>query len=1134
MKRKRIFIYLVICLLCSWFIYWYVTQKPNNPIRLAVAGPFSGPNQSLGQSMVQGVQQYIDTINQQGGIMGRPLVIDQFDDEENPEKAQSIALHIADQNYLCVIGHGYSACSRRAGIIYKRYGIPAITPISTNHHVTKDNPWYFRTIFSDQFQGVFLANYIQQVLHIKEVCIIQDSSDYSSDLTQIFKNALNPLNIKVVYHATIQTNQADNTNQMNQIIKDLSLAAYQNSLIFLSTHESIGIHIIQSIKHANYQNPILASDAFAVNLFKDGFKDTFNEKVKTGYYTDNMMVSCPIMFNMADKQTLLFKEEYENNYHQSPDWIAAFAYDAAKVACFAIQKSMPTWENQLISFQRASIQKNLSKIDNPGDAIPGVTGLTYFDSSGSALKPIYIGMYKNSQLIPAYTQLKPSFHIFEMARTNKSTDIITVDGIPMRRMHVVYTGMDVNEISDIQLLKKACTITANIWFRFQESIPLEDIIFLNALSPISLNSPIVTLVENQITYQEYAISGTFLMDTFPASYVFNSHLVGIQFRHRTLSQDQLLFVPDLSNQKAIPDLYDGTYQLIETIDQQSELSTIRVNSNWTIPIKRSCQDRIEKSILGNPHYLNSDKNEIQFSRFTTWVQMTKNVFSIRGIFPLNQSYYLFIINASLILLLIVAENKTILKSYLKTMWFIQCVALILLLLSVEIIICNHFEKTLSSFQLSMIRKTFDILWWLIPTYLINMAIKRFLFFPLEARMGFRIPNIVPRFTSWIMYLLAFMGIIAFVFNQEISKLLATGGFFAMIIGLAVKMNISDVISGIVINLEAPFRIGDWIRVQEYEGEVVDITWRSTRIQTGENIILCIPNSKATESFIHNYNYPSDLNWVDMAVNIHHEYSPEHVQKILLDAVLSTPDVLKTPRPYIIYKGITDTAALYIIHFCINEYAYKDIQMENVWERIWVHLYYAGIAMTTQEENVVPPTERDILNSIALFNDFSDDEKNLLSNQMITRHYLHRDMIIQQGTNDDAFYIIKEGVVGVWMNLENGETIQVDQMGAGDYFGEKGLLGDIRTADIISETDSFVCVISKSAIKESLNNHPEFIDVLKMIHANRTLHREMQKTIYQESQIDQQQESMPMWAKIKQWVFGFFSSTQRMNATLSHS
>jgi branched-chain amino acid transport system substrate-binding protein len=115
----------------------------------------------------------------------------------------------------------------------------------------------------------------------------------------------------------------------------------------------------------------------------------------------------------------------------------------------------------------------------------------------------------------------------------------------------------------------------------------------------------------------------------------------------------------------------------------------------------------------------------------------------------------------------------------------------------------------------------------------------------------------------------------------------------MIIGLAIQVNISNVFSGIAINLERPFRVGDWVKIGTLdEGKVIDITWRTTRIQTRNMIILSIPNSKASESPIQNFGSKEDITEFWFTIHIDPNVNTKRVQKILLDALLSAEGVLK--------------------------------------------------------------------------------------------------------------------------------------------------------------------------------------------------------------------------------------------------
>ena len=97
------------------------------------------------------------------------------------------------------------------------------------------------------------------------------------------------------------------------------------------------------------------------------------------------------------------------------------------------------------------------------------------------------------------------------------------------------------------------------------------------------------------------------------------------------------------------------------------------------------------------------------------------------------------------------------------------------------------------------------------------------------------PKSVQKFTTLFIFLLAIFGIIAFVYDKKITSLLATSGMFAMIIGLAIQMNISNIFSGVAMAMEQPFKPGDWVKVSNYdEGEVIDISWRTTKILTEDN------------------------------------------------------------------------------------------------------------------------------------------------------------------------------------------------------------------------------------------------------------------------------------------------------------
>ncbi len=111
----------------------------------------SKEEKTAGKLMSQAIKLYFEEFNKQEKINGKRIELNIFDDQNgctgDKAKAKEEALKIVrDNRFVAVIGHWYSSCSITGGKIYKKYGIPAITPGSVKKEVTENNPWYFRKI----------------------------------------------------------------------------------------------------------------------------------------------------------------------------------------------------------------------------------------------------------------------------------------------------------------------------------------------------------------------------------------------------------------------------------------------------------------------------------------------------------------------------------------------------------------------------------------------------------------------------------------------------------------------------------------------------------------------------------------------------------------------------------------------------------------------------------------------------------------------------------------------------------------------------------------------------------------------------------------------------------------------------
>ena len=254
-----------------------------------------------------------------------------------------------------------------------------------------------------------------------------------------------------------------------------------------------------------------------------------------------------------------------------------------------------------------------------------------------------------------------------------------------------------------------------------------------------------------------------------------------------------------------------------------------------------------------------------------------------------------------------------------------------------------------------VERLFALAGWLVGGLLVYTAINRFLFIPVEVRTERPIPSVVRRFIILVLLAVAVCGGLSFVYDRQLTGILATSGIIAMVIGLAVQMNISNLFAGLAIHFERPFRVGDWILVTPprgsaiAEGQVIDMTWRTTRVRTKDCSILCIPNSLAAESVVCNYSLPDPMCRSKAVIKISAAHPPDKVEKLLVDAALHAQGVLPEPQPtsrirQVVLDGDAEYELIFYYRDIVNEIATR----RNVLRNVWRHLRNAGIGLTCRQ------------------------------------------------------------------------------------------------------------------------------------------------------------------------------------------
>ena len=180
------------------------------PIKIALAGPVTGPVAQYGDMQSMGALMAIEQINKAGGVNGSTLEAVTYDDACDPKQAVAVANKIVNDGIQFVVGHLCSGSSQPAADIYDEEDIMMITAASTAPELTeKGHTLIFRTIGLDTMQGPTAGNYVVEQLKPKRAAILHDKQQYGEGIATSVKKALDEAKIPVVLFEGVTAGDKD-------------------------------------------------------------------------------------------------------------------------------------------------------------------------------------------------------------------------------------------------------------------------------------------------------------------------------------------------------------------------------------------------------------------------------------------------------------------------------------------------------------------------------------------------------------------------------------------------------------------------------------------------------------------------------------------------------------------------------------------------------------------------------------------------------------------------------------------------------------------------------------------------------------------------------------------------------------
>ncbi len=327
-------------------------------------------------------------------------------------------------------------------------------------------------------------------------------------------------------------------------------------------------------------------------------------------------------------------------------------------------------------------------------------------------------------------------------------------------------------------------------------------------------------------------------------------------------------------------------------------------------------------------------------------------------------------------------------------------------------------------------------------------------------------------------------VIATVLLRE--QLLTTSAVGAVVVGFALQDTLGNLFAGLAIQIEKPFRVGQWVQVgSEREGQVQEITWRATKLRTKAGQFLIIPNSVIAKEPVLNYSEPTVPTRIDVEVGASYSTPPNEVKRAVQEALANSPLVMKAPEPQVVIKGFGGSAIDYLAQFWIEDYAIdraaRDQVRTNLWYTFRRHKIEMPYPIQIQYERDEEPLRTDQhvaaaagrLAAVDLFASLTQEARHALALSGDEHLFAAGETIVRQGAAGDSMFVVLSGRVRVSIDPAGQEVAVIP---AGGFFGEMSMLtGDARTATVKAIEDSVILEISAADFRALAEANPALID-----------------------------------------------------------
>jgi small-conductance mechanosensitive channel/CRP-like cAMP-binding protein len=356
-------------------------------------------------------------------------------------------------------------------------------------------------------------------------------------------------------------------------------------------------------------------------------------------------------------------------------------------------------------------------------------------------------------------------------------------------------------------------------------------------------------------------------------------------------------------------------------------------------------------------------------------------------------------------------------------------------------------------------------------------------------LGAPVPRVLSQLSSMVVYGTACLAIAGIIFKQDLTVLWAASGVAGIVLGMALQPMLTDVFAGLAMNFDAPFRLGDTVRLSlpdqpELEGQILEVSWRTARIVTSSGDIAIVPNNKLATAIVVNHCLPTNRSRVEIVLRVAAAVPPVRMLRVLNAAAREAlwPDA--ETHPQVVATGVSEGCVEYSIAMPVPLAEHVDVR-SRVLGQACTHMRHTGLlealgtaamAMKTGSEPSVPQIQA-LLAATFLFQDIGAAGLDRLTAEARLEVLPADRILCAAGETVSCAVLVLEGLLTTAGRRPSDPAVL---LGPGRLIGAEAMvMSAAQPATVRCLTDALVLMIDRDAFGGLLRDSPALAPVLSV-------------------------------------------------------